>query len=130
MGTIKEKLKERFVERLNGDCIAGFITKQDMMKHLEDFDKWLGTAVNGDLYYYEDEVFLFKIEYGVRVWSKEQRELGEPMTLTPASCVYDLEAVKKEVESYDIKKGGCAEIFIVGEDESFLHYENGEWEYL
>lgn len=127
----KEELREELEEQLRGNCICDFITRREMMSILDDFDKWAEDASNGDTYYYDGEEYTLTIEYELAVWrNNDQRENGEPTYMTPTCSNTDLDAIKKEVEAYDIESTGCVEIFEVGEDEPILHYENGEWEEL
>lgn len=57
-----ETLREQLEEDMRGLCMCDYITKQDKINYLNDFDEWSKTAKNGDTYfaqefsytYYED----------------------------------------------------------------------------
>lgn len=127
----KYELREKLEEQLRGDCACDFITRKEKMEILDDFDQWAEYAKNGDAYYYGGREYALSVEYELAVWQNEdQRENGEPVYMTPTCSTTDLEAIKREVEAYDIESTGCVEIFEVGEEEPILHYENDAWEDL
>ena len=123
------EIREEVEKELRGNCMNGYITKSEMMDYLDDVEKWLETAQNGDSYFYDGYEYKLTIEYELVVWrNEEQREIGEPIYMSPTCSSTDLEAIKREVEAYDIESTGCIEIFEVDEDEPILHYENDTWE--
>lgn len=68
------------------------------------------------------------LSYKIAVWrDKQRRDMGIPILMSPICSDTDLEEVKKEAEKYSIDSSGCIEIFVVGEEEALLHYENSEW---
>lgn len=124
----RDELREEVYETLRGDCCCDYITKAEMMEHLDDVDEWLKTAKSGDKYYYNWNEYELTIEYRLAVWKNEkQRNTGEPAYMTPISSSTDLEAIKHEAERYDIEASGCIEIFESDCDDAILHYENGIW---
>ena len=52
-----DELREQLEEDLRGDCSCDYITKEDMIKYLEDFDIWAKNALNGEKYYYNDNEY-------------------------------------------------------------------------
>ena len=127
----REGIREQVEENLRGDCACDYITKKEMMEYLADIEEWLKTAKNNDKYYYNGNEYELIIEYELVVWQNaEQREIGEPIYMKPTCSSTDLEAIKREVEKYNIESTGCVEIIEVGDDESILHYENNVWEEL
>lgn len=124
----KDEIKNQLEEDLRGDCCCDYITKKEMMEYLDDLDKWLETAKNGDVYFYDGQGYELKIEYEIAVWrNKEIRDIGEPIYMTPTCSNTDLDAIKAECEHYDIESSGCIEIFETGSDDAILHFENDEW---
>ena len=122
------ELRENLENDLRGDCICDYITKTEMCEILDDFDYWLETAKSGDVYYYGGNTYKLNVEYELVIWkNSDVRNSGEPLYADPISSKTDLEAIKREVEKYDIESTGCIEIFEVDEDEPILHYENGKW---
>lgn len=125
----RTEIRDELEDLLHGECICDFITKSDMQKILDDVDAWLETAVNGDTYYYSGYEFCLEITYEIVVWQNgEVRDTGEPVYMTPTCSSTDLDAIKREVEHYNIESTGCIEIFEEGEDDAIWHYECGEWE--
>lgn len=124
----RDELRKEVYDALRGDCCCDYITKEQMMERLDDVDKWLETAKSGDKYYYNGNEYELIIKYKLAVWkNKEQRNAGETTYMTPISSSTDLEAVKHEVEKYDIEASGCIEIFESDCDDAILHYENDIW---
>jgi hypothetical protein len=53
----KDDLREQIEDDLRGDCSCDFITKEEMVETLDDFENWLETAKLGDIYYYDDNAY-------------------------------------------------------------------------
>ena len=124
----REEIKDELEEVLKSDCLCGFITKKEIANCLNDVDKWLKSAKSGDKYFYDGNEYELEIEYEIAIWkNKDQRDSGDPIYMSPICSNTNLDAIKQEVEKYDIERTGCIEIFEVGEDDAILHYENEKW---
>lgn len=51
------KILEEMEEILQGECIADYITKQEMMDTIIDVQNWLKTAKPGENYHYSGYTF-------------------------------------------------------------------------
>ena len=63
------ELRDDLEENLHGENIAGYITKEDMMYTLDDFDRWAKTAKIGDSYYCSG------IDYTLEIEDEEEKEI-------------------------------------------------------
>lgn len=60
-GTVSE-LRNELEEALRGDCSCDYITKQEWMDTMEDFDRWAEKAENGESYYYNGSSYTLEEE--------------------------------------------------------------------
>lgn len=121
-------IREKMEEDLNGLCICDYLTREDCEEYLENFDSWAETAKPGDTYRACDFSYTYIPEYEILVWpDKDRKEEGEPVYMTPNCDISDLEAIKKECETYNLQSTRCIEISLLDEDEPVLRYEDGKW---
>lgn len=57
-----QELRDDLEKNLHGENIAGYITKEDMMSILDDFDKWSETVKIGDSYCYSGIDYTLEID--------------------------------------------------------------------
>ncbi len=53
-----EDIRNELEEQLRGDCSMDYITKEDWIDILSDFDEWAKTAKRGDMYLYDGMEYL------------------------------------------------------------------------
>ena len=97
----------------------------DIIKNVND---WVQTAQNGDIYYYNNDKYKLTIKYALRIYKNaDVRKSGDPLYATPISSTTNLQAIKREVETYIIENTGCIEIIDSETEDAILMYENNTW---
>lgn len=62
MSDNRDKLMEELRNNAEGECIADYITRDEMYEVLDDFEEWLETANIGDTYYWSDYSYTLEKE--------------------------------------------------------------------
>ena len=115
-------------EAASGLCCCDYISRQECLNVIKNVNDWVQTAQNGDIYYYNNDEYKLTIEYALRIYKNaDARESGNPLYATPISSITNLQAIKKEVETYIIENTGCIEIIDAETEDAILIYENNEW---
>lgn len=124
----REQICEMVEEEARGLCSCDYISRQEYIDVIENVNDWVQKAQNGDIYYYNDDEYELTIEYALQIYKNaDARESGDPLYATPISSVTDLQAIKKEVETYIIESTGCIEIIDAETEDAVLIYEKDKW---
>ena len=124
----REQICEMVEEEARGLCCCDYISRQECIDVIKNVNDWVRKAQNGDIYYYNDDEYELTIEYALQIYKNaDARESGDPLYATPISSVTDLQAIKKEVETYIIESTGCIEIIDAETEDAVLIYEKDKW---
>ena len=124
----REQICKMVEEDARGLCCCDYISRKECMNVIKNVNDWVQTAQDGDIYYYNNDEYKLTIEYALRIYKNaDVRESGDPLYATPISSVTNLQAIKKEVETYIIENTGCIEIIDSETEEAVLIYEKNEW---